>query len=64
MSHFFPQQLLLVSSSQAITPPSGMLVVLHGILMNMVANPVTALTNANYIGIVVWAVGLGFAFRQ
>lgn len=32
--------------------------------MSMVANPIDALLNANYIGILVWAVGLGFALRH
>ncbi|STS85428.1 Sodium:dicarboxylate symporter [Klebsiella pneumoniae] len=34
---------------------------LRGLLMSMVSNPIDALLNANYIGILVWAVGLGFA---
>ncbi len=37
---------------------------LRGLLMSMVANPIDALLNANYIGILVWAVGLGFALRH
>jgi serine/threonine transporter len=32
--------------------------VLRGLLMSMVSNPIDALLNANYIGILVWAVGL------
>jgi serine/threonine transporter len=32
--------------------------------MSIVANPVDALIKANYIGILVWAVGLGFALRH
>ena len=38
--------------------------VMRGLLMSMVSNPVDALLNANYIGILVWAVGLGFALRH
>lgn len=37
---------------------------LRGLLMSMVSNPITALMNANYIGILVWAIGLGFALRH
>src|SRR5690606_30856354 len=33
------------------------------LLMNVVDNPITALSNANYIGILVWAVLLGFALK-
>ncbi len=45
-------------------PPSGIVEVLRGLLMSMVSNPIDALLNANYIGILVWAVGLGFALRH
>jgi serine/threonine transporter len=37
---------------------------MRSLLMSMVSNPVDALLNANYIGILVWAVGLGFALRH
>lgn len=38
--------------------------VLKALLMNLVTNPVTALMNANYIGILAWAVILGIAFKH
>lgn len=63
-SHLFPQTLSLVTGDTTITPPSGITEVLHGLLMSMVANPFDALMNANYIGILVWALGLGLAFRH
>lgn len=63
-SHLLPQTLTLTDASQQITPPSGILEVLNGLLMSMVSNPVDALMHANYIGILVWAIGLGFAFRH
>lgn len=63
-SHLFPQMLSMNVGKTEITPPSGIAEVLHGLLMNMVANPIDALMNANYIGILVWAVGLGLAFRH
>lgn len=63
-SHLLPQTLTLTDASQQITPPSGILEVLNGLLMSMVSNPVDALIHANYIGILVWAIGLGFAFRH
>jgi serine/threonine transporter len=63
-SHLLPQSLTLTDASQQITPPSGILEVLNGLLMSMVSNPVDALMHANYIGILVWAIGLGFAFRH
>ncbi|MEB5972883.1 serine/threonine transporter SstT [Pantoea dispersa] len=63
-SHLFPQTLSMNVGTTEITPPSGITEVLHGLLMSMVANPIEALMNANYIGILVWAVGLGLAFRH
>lgn len=63
-SFLFPSTLHLTSAAGDITPPSGIVEVLRGLLMSMVSNPVTALMNANYIGIPVWAIGLGFALRH
>jgi len=63
-SHLFPQSLTLATAHQEVVPPSGILQVLNGLLMSMVANPLDALIHANYIGILVWAIGLGFAFRH
>ncbi|ERK17367.1 Sodium:dicarboxylate symporter [Pantoea sp. AS-PWVM4] len=63
-SHLFPQMLSMNVGKTEITPPSGIAEVLHGLLMSMVANPIEALMNANYIGILVWALGLGLAFRH
>lgn len=64
VSFMFPTTLILVTENVDITPPAGIVDVLRGLLMNAVANPFHALINANYIGILVWAVGLGLALRQ
>lgn len=61
---FLPSTLHLTTAADSITPPSGIVEVLRGLLMSMVSNPIDALLNANYIGILVWAVGLGFALRH
>ncbi|WP_293798254.1 serine/threonine transporter SstT [uncultured Pantoea sp.] len=63
-SHLFPQTLSMNVGATQITPPSGIAEVLHGLLVSMVSNPIEALMNANYIGILVWALGLGLAFRH
>ncbi len=44
--------------------PQGIGEVLSNLLINAVSNPVAALANANYIGILVWAVLLGIALRK
>ncbi|MCU6217733.1 serine/threonine transporter SstT [Enterobacter bugandensis] len=64
VSFIFPSTLQLTTGATDITPPAGIVEVLHGLLMSIVANPIHALINANYIGILVWAVGLGFALRH
>ncbi|WP_289484298.1 cation:dicarboxylate symporter family transporter, partial [Enterobacter sp. E105B] len=52
------------TSATEVTPPSGIVEVMRGLLMSMVSNPVDAVLKGNYIGILVWAVGLGFALRH
>ena len=64
VSFIFPSTLQLTTGATDITPPAGIVEVMHGLLMSIVANPIHALINANYIGILVWAVGLGFALRH
>ncbi|NIG77090.1 serine/threonine transporter SstT [Klebsiella sp. Ap-873] len=64
VSFMFPSTLHLTSSATDVSPPSGIVEVIHGLLMSVIANPIHALLNANYIGILVWAVGLGFALRH
>lgn len=63
-SFLFPITLTLAESTSDITPPGGIGEVLHTLMMNLVANPVDALANANYIGILAWAVLLGIALRK
>ena len=63
-SFLFPLTLTLAESTSDITPPGGIGEVLHTLMMNLVANPIDALANANYIGILAWAVLLGIALRK
>ena len=60
----FPTQLTLTASQVDMSPPSGITEVLKTLLMNLVANPISALANANYIGILAWALVFGFALRH
>ena len=62
-SFIFPISMELTVSTGDSTPPSGIAEVLMNIITNMVANPVSALTNANYIGILFWAVLFGIALK-
>lgn len=64
-SMIFPVEMVLADASMdAASAPSGIVEVLSTLLLNVVANPVSSLVEANYIGILVWAVLLGVAFRM
>jgi len=56
--------LTLGAGVDSVTPPGGVVEVLKTLLMNVVDNPVKALFNANYIGILAWAIVLGLAIRN
>ncbi len=62
-SSLFPISLTLVSEVTDVQAPSGVGAVLKTLLFNIVDNPVHALVEGNFIGILAWAIGLGFAFR-
>lgn len=63
-SFLFPTTLTLGAGVEEITPPTGVTEVIKSLLFNIVDNPIKALFNANYIGILVWAVLLGIALRK
>jgi serine/threonine transporter len=63
-SFIFPVSLSLVKGAEDLTPPDGIVEVLKSLLFNVVDNPVNALMNANYIGILTWAILLGVALRN
>ncbi|NHW01330.1 serine/threonine transporter SstT [Stutzerimonas degradans] len=63
-SFLFPTELVLVRQAADVVPPAGVSAVLRTLLFNVVDNPVNALIEGNYIGILAWAIGLGFAFRH
>jgi serine/threonine transporter len=63
-SFLFPSTLILVTHASDVTPPSGIVEVLRSLLLSVVDNPVKALMNANFIGILAWAIALGVAMRH
>ena len=63
-SFMFPSVLTLVVSDSQLAPPENIAEVLKGVLINVVANPVDALINGNYMGILAWSIGLGIALRH
>ena len=61
-SFLFPITLTLTNAAVE-SAPSGIAEVLRTLLNNMVSNPVTSLSSANYVGILTWAVVFGLALR-
>ena len=62
-SYIFPVTITL--SGTANNPaPAGLWEVLRTLLSNMVMNPITAIANGNYIGILLWSIVLGLALRM
>ena len=64
MSFLFPVTLTLGSGVEDIAAPGGVVEVLKALLLNVVDNPIKALYNANYIGILTWALMLGFTLKN
>ena len=65
ISHYiFPISLKLgAAAATKATAPQGVGEVFKDLLLKMVDNPVNALAQANYIGVLVWAVVFGFSMR-
>ena len=63
-SMLFPSHLVLSTHDVAISAPGGINEVLQSLLLSVVDNPVSALMNANFIGILAWAIGMGIAIRH
>jgi serine/threonine transporter len=64
MSMLFPTTLALQFPEASNSAPQGILEVLSGLLQKLVDNPVNAILNGNYIGILVWGVLLGIFLHQ
>ncbi|MBC6976093.1 serine/threonine transporter SstT [Bacillus sp. Xin] len=64
VSFIFPVTLTLAKGAEGVTAPGGIVEVLKSLLLNIVDNPVKAIYNANYIGILAWATLLGLALRN
>jgi serine/threonine transporter len=63
-SYLFPVTLKLTEAVTDTAPPSGIGEVFTNLLNNMVSNPVSALMNANYIGVLTWSIILGLALKK
>ena len=63
-SFAFPSSLHLVVAEASVTPPSGIVEVVHNLILNVVDNPLHAIANANYIGILAWSILAGVALQK
>lgn len=63
-SSIFPTTLALKNAATGMAAPGGIGEVMMQLLKNAVDNPIHALLNANYIGILVWAIAIGVALRR
>ena len=53
-----------LNAAEGYTAPGSMSEIVFNLLMSVIANPVDALVNANYIGILFWAVVFGIALKK
>ena len=65
MSFLFPIQInLTTATTTEVTSPDGIGQVLSNLLLKVVDNPLNAIIQANYIGILSWAIVFGIAMRE
>ena len=63
-SFLWPTTLALAVTDQTVSAPSGIFEVFRNLLLQAVDNPVRAISNGNYISILVWALAMGVVLRQ
>lgn len=64
MGLIFPSKLILLDTAISIEAPDGIYSVVQKLLMNIVDNPLNAIMQGNYIGILFWAIIFGLAFKN
>ena len=63
-STIFPQTLVFPEAAEAEVIPQGLGEVMHTLLSNIVSNPISAIMNGNYIGILMWGCLFGVAMKK
>ena len=64
MSMLFPTELILDVTAVNRSAPEGIAEVLNATLLKLVDNPVNAVLTGNFLGILVWGVGLGIVLHH
>ncbi|MDO5703163.1 MAG: serine/threonine transporter SstT [Lachnospiraceae bacterium] len=63
-SFLFPLTLKLTEGADIAAAPSGIGEVLENLVLNMVSNPISAISTGNYISILFWAVMFGVILKK
>lgn len=63
-SFIFPLTIKLDLAGVESTPPGGLGEILSNLFTNMVANPIYALSQGNYVGILFWAIIFGLCLKK
>ena len=63
-SFLFPQKMVFAEQAVADSVPQSVSEVLLNVVKNMVTNPLKGIMDANYIGILLWAVIFGLALKR
>ncbi|GHV14115.1 serine/threonine transporter SstT [Fibrobacterales bacterium] len=64
-SVLFPTELVLATNyDSAASAPLRVADVLKTVLFNIIDNPIKALANANFLGVLAWGIGIGIAFHH
>ncbi|WP_439287489.1 serine/threonine transporter SstT [Lonepinella sp. BR2357] len=64
VSFVFPVTIPLQAAEQSLTPPGSISEVLMTVILNIFDNPIKAIADANFIGILAWAIALGLVLRH
>lgn len=62
-SYLFKITITLAEPPSGYTPPTDLWEVISSLFMKMIENPVSAIINGNYVGILLWAIVVGLALR-
>lgn len=64
-SFMFPQHLTLTTTFQEVgNVPQGLGEIIHNLLVKIVINPISSLSESNYLGILFWAIITGLALKD
>ncbi len=64
LSFLFPSQLILDLAGAANNSPQGLNEVLAALMFKVVDNPINAIATGNFLGILAWGLGIGFALKN